>query len=97
MEISMDEKLINASYSKNAKQKFSRIEAANYCGISVVTIDRALAREKVGCYRIGRRIVFSKQHLDEFLSSNECKAKVKGKNRKKTEWFSGERELALDE
>ncbi len=83
--------------SSSLKQCFSRSEAAYYLGVSVITIDRALAGEKVGCYRIGRRIVFSKQHLDEFLSRNECKARVKGKNKRKTEWFSDGEELAMAE
>ncbi len=97
MEIGGNTESINKSGSSNSKQRYSRVEAAYYLGVSVITIDRALAGEKVGCYRIGRRIVFSKQHLDEFLSRNECKARVKGKNKKKIEWFSDERELALDE
>ncbi len=85
------------SGSSGVKQCFSRLEAAYYLGVSVITIDRALAGEKVGCYRIGRRIVFSQQHLDEFLSRNECKAKVKGKSRRKTDWFSDGEELAMAE
>lgn len=88
---------IKKSGTSSAKQCFSRLEAAYYLGVSVITIDRAVARQKVGCYRIGRRIVFSKQHLDEFLSRNECKARVKGKNKRKTEWFSDGEELALAE
>ncbi|MEJ7862548.1 MAG: helix-turn-helix domain-containing protein [Pyrinomonadaceae bacterium] len=88
---------INKSGISNPKQCFSRLEAAYYLGVSVITIDRALAGEKVGCYRIGRRIVFSKQHLDEFLSRNECKARVYGKNKKKIEWFSDGEELAMAE
>ncbi len=81
----------------NEKQRFNRVEAADYCGVSVITIDRALAMRKVGCYRIGRRIVFSQNHLEDFLLSNEHKAKNHGKNKKKTEWFSDDQELALAE
>ncbi len=97
MEIGGNTESINKSGSSSAKQVFSRDEAAYYLGVSVISIDRALAGEKVGCYRIGRRIVFSKQHLDEFLSRNECKARVKGKNKRKTEWFSDGEELAMAE
>ncbi len=57
------------------QERFDRLEAAQYLGISTVTIDRALAKRKIGCYRIGRRVIFSRAHLDEFLSSNEHKAK----------------------
>ncbi|MCA1623848.1 MAG: helix-turn-helix domain-containing protein [Acidobacteria bacterium] len=108
MEINGNTESINKNGKNSATQRYSRDEAADYCGVSVVTIDRALAGEKLGCYRIGRRIVFSKQHLDEFLSRNECKARVygknkkkpewflDGKNKKKPEWFLDEQELALD-
>lgn len=58
------------------KQRFDRRDAADYCGVSVVTIDRALAGKKVSCFRIGRRVVFSKTHLDDFLSRNEYQAKA---------------------
>jgi excisionase family DNA binding protein len=97
MEIGGNTESINKSGSCSLKQRYSRVEAAYYLGVSVITIDRALAGEKVGCYRIGRRIVFSQQHLDEFLSRNECKARVYGKNKKKTEWFSDGEELAMAE
>ncbi len=88
---------IKKSGSSSAKQSFNRPEAAYYIGVSVITIDRAVAERKLACYRIGRRIVFSQNQLDVFLSSNEQKAKDYGKNKKKTEWFSDDQELALAE
>lgn len=57
------------------QQKYDRQTGAKYCGVSVVTIDRALAAEKISHFRIGRRVVFDKRHLDEFLNNNECKAR----------------------
>lgn len=59
-----------------AKQRFDRFEAAQYLGVSTVTIDRKLAKRKISCFRIGRRVVFDKGHLDEFLANNEHKAKT---------------------
>lgn len=97
MEIGGNTESINTSGSSSAKQRYSRVEAAYYLGVSVITIDRALVGKKLGCYRIGRRVVFSQHHLDEFLSRNECKARVYGKNKKKTEWFSDGEELAMAE
>ncbi len=85
----------NKSGTSNAKQCFSRSEAASCIGVSVITLDRAVAGKKLACYRIGRRIIFSQTHLDDFLSSNEHKAKNHGKNKKKIEWFSDDQELAL--
>jgi excisionase family DNA binding protein len=88
---------IKKSGTSSLKQCFSRLEAAYYLGVSVITIDRALVGKKLGCYRIGRRIVFSQQHLDEFLMNNEHKAKAYGKNKKKIGWFSDGEELAMAE
>lgn len=59
------------------KQRFSRSESAEYLGVSVVTVDRAIANRKISFFRIGRRVVFDKKHLDEYLERNEYKAKVK--------------------
>jgi excisionase family DNA binding protein len=60
---------------ENNKERFDRKEAANYCGVSVVTIDRALAGKKISHFRIGRRVIFDRTHLDEFLNKNEYKAR----------------------
>ncbi len=57
------------------QQRFNRSSAADYLGVSVVTIDRALAKNRISCFRVGRRVIFDKRHLDEFLDRNECKAK----------------------
>lgn len=62
------------------KRRFNRLESAAYLGVSVVTVDRAVKNEKISFFRIGRRVVFDKRHLDEYLERNEYKAKVKGKN-----------------
>ncbi len=61
--------------TENSKERFDRKSAANYCGVSVITIDRALSKNKISHFRIGRRVIFDKRHLDEFLNGNECKAR----------------------
>jgi excisionase family DNA binding protein len=61
--------------TENTKERFNRKSAADYCGVSVITIDRALSKNKISHFRIGRRVVFDKRHLDEFLNSNEYKAR----------------------
>ena len=53
------------------KQRFSRSEASLYLGVSVVTVDRAIAKGKLSFFRIGRRVVLDKTHLDAFLKGNE--------------------------
>lgn len=54
-------------------KKFNRVEAAEYCGVSTITIDRALAKKTIGHFRIGRRVVFAAEHLDQFLRTCERK------------------------
>lgn len=61
--------------TEKQNSRFNRNQAAIYCGVSVITIDRALANEKISHFRIGRRIIFDKSHLDNFLASCEQKAK----------------------
>lgn len=61
--------------TENNKERFDRKKAADYCGVSVITIDRALSKNKISHFRIGRRVVFDKRHLDEFLNRNECLAR----------------------
>lgn len=59
----------------NKAQTFDRKEAALRLGLSVATIDRELAREKITHVRSGRRILFTQAHLDEYIKRNEHKAK----------------------
>ena len=53
-------------------------EAAQYLGISPATLWRRLDpkdnQQSIGCYRIGNRILLSKEkHLDVFLAACEVK------------------------
>jgi excisionase family DNA binding protein len=77
----MQEKLKNKASGQNefnyGEQRFSREESAIYLGVSVITVDRAKANGKLGFFRIGRRVVFGRNHLDEFLGRNEYKARIK--------------------
>lgn len=60
---------------KDQTQAFDRKEAARRLGLSVVTIDRELARENITHFRNGRRVLFTQAHLDEYIKRNECKAR----------------------
>lgn len=55
----------------------TRIEAAAYLRVSVVSIDRAIAKRKISFFRIGRRVLFGEHHLEEFLNRNEYAANVR--------------------
>lgn len=59
---------------------FDRITAAQFLGVSVVTLDRALAAKRLSHFRIGRRIKFSREQLEAFLRANEVRSKVAGAN-----------------
>jgi len=59
---------------KDKIQAFDRKEAARRLGLSVVTLDRELARKHITHVRIGRRVLFTQAHLDEYIKRNECKA-----------------------
>jgi excisionase family DNA binding protein len=71
MELEANQQTESTTESKTLDRK----KAAQYCGVSVVTIDRALAKNKIGHFRIGRRVLFSTAHLDSFLKRNEVSAK----------------------
>jgi excisionase family DNA binding protein len=76
MEGTFENKVEGRSVLNYEKQRFSRLESAEYLGVSVVTIDRALASGKLSCFRIGRRVIFDKKHLDEYLARNEYRATI---------------------
>ncbi len=61
--------------TNNEQQRFDRKSAANYIGIAVVTLDRALAKKTIAHFRVGRRVIFNREHLDSFLKKNEVSAK----------------------
>lgn len=61
--------------SKDQPEAFDRKEAARRLGLSVVTIDRELARGKITHFRSGRRVLFTQAHLDEYIKRNERKAR----------------------
>ncbi len=60
--------------SKDQTEAFNRKEAARRLGLSVVTIDRELARGNISHFRSGRRVLFTQAHLDEYIKRNERKA-----------------------
>jgi excisionase family DNA binding protein len=59
----------------NQIQAFDRTEAARRLGLSVVTLDRELARGNITHVRVGRRVLFTQAHLEDYLERNERKAK----------------------
>jgi excisionase family DNA binding protein len=58
---------------KDDSQAFGRKEAARRLGVSVVTVDRELARGNITYFRSGRRVLFTRSHLNEYIKRNEHK------------------------
>ena len=56
--------------TNNNKITFDRKEAANRLGVSVVTIDRELAKKRIPHFRVGRRVLFTDAHLEEYIKRN---------------------------
>ncbi len=46
-------------------------EAEKITGLCRTTLWKAITKGKLKCYRVGRRVLFSDQHLREFLEAHE--------------------------
>jgi excisionase family DNA binding protein len=53
-----------------AKITFDRKEAAQKLGISVVTLDRELAKNRLPHFRVGRRVLFTQELLEKYIQQN---------------------------
>lgn len=61
----------------NEEKLLSIKEASKFLGISTVTLHRILKREEIGCFRVGHRVLFSKEkHLSAFLQKCESQPKM---------------------
>jgi len=52
------------------KSFFSKAELSEQLGVSIRTIDNWIASGLISFSKIGRRIIFSKKDLDEFIERN---------------------------
>ncbi len=69
--------MTNQNPNKTDDQLLNVKDAARFLGISTITLWRNLKRDAIGCYRIGNRVLLSKQkHLLPFLRRCEHKAKA---------------------
>lgn len=66
--------------NRNKKITFNRQEAALRLGVSVITIDRELAKNRLPHFRIGRRVLFTQELLEQYIEQN-TKNSVNRKNR----------------
>lgn len=67
--------------SNGKRITFTRNEAAKRLGISVVTLDRELARRRIPHLRIGRRVLFTDELLRKYIEENTeaCVASRRGR------------------
>jgi excisionase family DNA binding protein len=60
------------------KITFDRKEAARRLGISIVTLDREIAKKKMPHFRVGRRVLFTERLLQEYIEQNTKNVKKSG-------------------
>ena len=60
----------------NETMTYSRKEAAKKLGVSVVTIDRLLANRNIAHFRVGKRVLFTDKHIEDYISDNERNTKA---------------------
>jgi excisionase family DNA binding protein len=56
------------------KKYFSKLELSNELGVSIRTIDNWIAYGLISYSKIGRRVIFSKDDIDEFVQRNKIEA-----------------------
>ena len=52
------------------RRTFSRKTAAIYLGVSLATVDRAIANGEISVSRLRGRVLFQQAHLEEYLNRN---------------------------
>lgn len=62
---------------ESIKIGFDRKEVAQKLGVSIVTIDRELSKNRIPHFRIGRRVLFTEAHLQEYIEKNSRAIKTK--------------------
>lgn len=55
---------------ESSKMTFDRKEAARKLGISVITLDREIAKKRMPHFRIGRRVLFTQELLEKYIEQN---------------------------
>lgn len=59
------------------KLTFDRKTAAQKLGISVVTLDRELAKKRMPHFRVGRRVLFTQELLERYIEQNTNDAVIR--------------------
>lgn len=62
---------------KTERITLDRKEAAQKLGISVVTLDRELAKNRMPHFRVGRRVLFTQELLEKYIEQNTQDAVIR--------------------
>ena len=46
---------------------YNKDEVSNMIGFSKVSLDKWVREGKMECYKVGRRVLFSKRNIEEFM------------------------------
>lgn len=55
--------------SNSERRCFGRAEAADYLGVSRRFVDRLAATKQIRSFKLGRRLMFDRADVDEFVES----------------------------
>jgi excisionase family DNA binding protein len=58
------------------KETMTEGEFARAVGVSRVTLWRMRQRGQLPHYKLGRRVLYGRKHVDEFLTMHECRSEV---------------------
>lgn len=58
-----------------SEQMHTKKEAAAIMHCSEITIHRAIKQKRLGCYRIGTKVLIGQSHIEQFLRKCERKPK----------------------
>lgn len=62
------------SLADSSQKLYDSAGACQYLNVSRPTLSRLVKSRKLGCFRVGVKLLFSEAHLQEFLSRSEVKA-----------------------
>ena len=56
-------------------QIFSRKDAAKFMGVSTQSLDNLCKEGKISCFKIGTRVLYTRDALDVFIKANTIQAR----------------------
>lgn len=66
-----------ATEGASDKIAYSMTDAKRITGLGRTRLSTAVSRGELACYRVGRRVLFSRRHLEDFLRRFELRGQHK--------------------